>query len=154
MNGRCVSALLAASFLASTSHAFTARVDSSKRYGLQQAGHMLQPPQGTSSATLTTLFATGEGDDRNIRLREEAESPFRKIRFFVYFNLLGGALTSLFVSTARIAAAASGVNADLMDESLVNAAVERDLQAGRSWGTQHVASDAVVPRTLKGALCP
>lgn len=66
----------------------------------------------------------GEEYSREVRLREEAESPFRKVRFFLYITLLGGALTSLAVSVARIAAAAAGVNTDLMQESLVNAGVD------------------------------
>ena len=61
---------------------------------------------------------------REVRLREEAESPFRKIRYFFYLNALGGAFTSLMISLARIAAATSGVNTDLMEESLINAAVD------------------------------
>lgn len=61
---------------------------------------------------------------REIRLREEAESPFRKVRFLVYASLLGGAFTSLAVSAARIAAALAGINADLLEESSINAAVD------------------------------
>jgi hypothetical protein len=59
-----------------------------------------------------------------VRLREETESPFRKVRFFFYITLAAGAATSLAVSMSRIAAAAAGVNTDLMDESLINAAVD------------------------------
>lgn len=61
---------------------------------------------------------------RKIRLREEVESPFSKVRFFIYLTLAAGALTSLAVSAARIAAALSGVNQDLLQESAVNAAVD------------------------------
>ena len=61
---------------------------------------------------------------REVRLREEAESPFRKVRFFLYITLAGGALTSLAVSLARIAAGLSGINADLLDESLLNAGID------------------------------
>jgi len=59
-----------------------------------------------------------------IRLREEAESPFRKVRFLGFGALLVGALTSLAVSTARIAAALAGVNTDLMEESVTNAVID------------------------------
>lgn len=75
----------------------------------------------------TMLFATGDGNEeysRELRLREEAESPFRKVRFFVYFSLGGGALTSLAVSLARVAAGLNGINKDLLSESLVNAGVD------------------------------
>lgn len=61
---------------------------------------------------------------RKIQLREEVESPFSKVRFFVYVTLAGGALTSLAISVARIAAALSGVNEDLLQESITNAAVD------------------------------
>jgi hypothetical protein len=74
----------------------------------------------------TALFMADERPEysRDVRLREEAESPFRKVRFFFYASLAGGAATSLAVSLARIAAASAGVNADLMQESLTNAAVD------------------------------
>jgi hypothetical protein len=61
---------------------------------------------------------------QDIRLREEAESPFRKVRFFTYASLGAGAVQSLLVSSARIAAALSGINTDLLDESITNAAVD------------------------------
>ena len=61
---------------------------------------------------------------RELLLREEAESPFRKVRFFFYFSLGGGALTSLAVSAARVAAALNGINADLLPESATNVAVD------------------------------
>jgi hypothetical protein len=61
---------------------------------------------------------------RELLLREEAESPFRKVRFFFYISLAGGAATSLAVSVARIAAGLAGINADLLNESLTNAGVD------------------------------
>jgi hypothetical protein len=77
---------------------------------------------------LTRLYmATDDKPDNystEIRLREEAESPFRKVRFFFYISLAAGAATSLAVSGARIAAALSGVNEDLLQESAINAAVD------------------------------
>ena len=65
-----------------------------------------------------------EDYSREIRLREEAESPFRKVRFFTYASLGAGAMQSLLVSSARIAAALSGVNTNLLDESLKNAVID------------------------------
>jgi len=59
-----------------------------------------------------------------IRLREEAEAPFRKVRTFVYSSLIAGAFLSLAVSAARIAAGLAGINADLLQESYTNAAVD------------------------------
>jgi hypothetical protein len=60
-----------------------------------------------------------------IRLREEAESPFRRVRFFLYASLAAGAATSLVVSAARIAAALGGrVNEELLQESVINAAID------------------------------
>ena len=69
-------------------------------------------------------MTTEDEYSQDIRLREEAESPFRKVRFFFYASLGAGALQSLLVSSARIAAGLSGINADLLDESLTNAAVD------------------------------
>lgn len=90
---------------------------------------------------------------RELYLREEAESPFRKVRFFFYISLAGGALTSLAVSAARVAAALAGINTDLLQESATNVAVDllglgliaflfnRDLQA----------QDSKLKRASKGA---
>jgi hypothetical protein len=61
---------------------------------------------------------------RDVILREEAESPFRKVRFWLYASLGAGAMTSLLISLARIAAGLGGVNADLMSESTTNAVVD------------------------------
>ena len=61
---------------------------------------------------------------RNVRLREEAESPFRRVRFFVYALLGAGALVSLLLSLARIAAASSGINPDFLSESVANAGID------------------------------
>jgi Low psii accumulation1 / Rep27 len=62
---------------------------------------------------------------RELMLREEAESPFRKVRFFLYLSLGAGALTSLLISLARIAAASfANVNTDLLPESLTNAGID------------------------------
>jgi hypothetical protein len=71
----------------------------------------------------------GSDDDdasrTKLKLREEAESPFRKVRFFLYITLAGGAFTGLAISVARIAAALfAGVNEDLLQESLINAGVD------------------------------
>jgi hypothetical protein len=68
------------------------------------------------------------GNDKNyskeVRLREEAEAPFQKVRFFIYSALLGGSLISLLVCAARIAAGLNGINTDLLDESLRNAVID------------------------------
>eukprot|EP00566_Odontella_aurita_P018353 CAMPEP_0113560370 /NCGR_PEP_ID=MMETSP0015_2-20120614/19395_1 /TAXON_ID=2838 /ORGANISM="Odontella" /LENGTH=328 /DNA_ID=CAMNT_0000462071 /DNA_START=118 /DNA_END=1105 /DNA_ORIENTATION=+ /assembly_acc=CAM_ASM_000160 len=73
----------------------------------------------------TSLYLSKDREySREIRLREEAESPFRKVRFFLYAAILGGAFTSLAVSIARIAAGLSGVNTGLLEESTTNAAID------------------------------
>mmetsp|Transcript_12763 Transcript_12763/g.19280 ORF Transcript_12763/g.19280 Transcript_12763/m.19280 type:complete len:327 (+) Transcript_12763:140-1120(+) len=83
----------------------------------------------TCSSSTTAIHSSLNGNDndnysRELRLREEAESPFRKVRQFFTIALLGGAMTSLAVSSARILAAMNGVNTDLMQESIVNAGVD------------------------------
>lgn len=70
------------------------------------------------------LSAKNGNYSTEVRLREEAEAPFRKVRFFVYSALLAGCTISLLVSAARIAAGLNGINADLLDESLQNAGID------------------------------
>lgn len=90
---------------------------------------------------------------REIRLREEAESPFRKVRFLVYYNLLGGAFVSLAVSVARIAAALSGVNTDLMQESVTNALIDTIgiVVIGYFYKQDKDAQESKLKRAAKGA---
>ena len=84
------------------------------------------------SSVAGPLLLAAKDDDENkpeysqeLYLREEVESPFRKVRFFFYVSLAGGALTSLFISLARIAAAATtGINTDTLQESIINAGID------------------------------
>lgn len=88
---------------------------------------MSRDPHHTSPRCRTVSLNAEKKPDysRDLYLREEAESPFRKVRFFGYLALGGGALVSLFVSLARIAAATlAGINTDLLSESLTNAAID------------------------------
>jgi len=82
-----------------------------------------------STTTETSLYMSeNDGNkpkySRELYLREEAESPFRKVRFFTYVSVGLGALTSLAVSAARVAAALSGINADLLEQSAINVGVD------------------------------
>ncbi len=70
------------------------------------------------------LLSKSQNYSKEVRLREEAEAPFRKVRFFVYSALLAGYFVSLLVSSARIAAGLNGINVDLLNESLNNAAID------------------------------
>lgn len=54
----------------------------------------------------------------------EADSPFLKVRQAGLSVLLAGASISLILSLARIAAALSGINTDLLQESATNAAID------------------------------
>lgn len=80
----------------------------------------------SKKSSLLTLHSSPENKPYSIeiRLREEAESPFRKVRFFLYIALIGGAATSLAVSMARILAGLNGINADLLEGSTTNAVVD------------------------------
>jgi Low psii accumulation1 / Rep27 len=60
---------------------------------------------------------------REIYLREEAESPFRKVRIFFYYSVGAGALLGLAISSSRVVAALNGINADLLQESGINVAI-------------------------------
>lgn len=90
---------------------------------------------------------------REVRLREEAESPFRRVRFFLYAALGVGAVTSLLLSLARIAAAASGINEDLMQESVTNAGVDLAglVALGLLWQRDLKAEESRLKRATKGA---
>ena len=59
-----------------------------------------------------------------VRLRVEADSPFLKVRQAGLSVLLAGASISLILSLTRIAAALSGINTDLLQESATNAAID------------------------------
>lgn len=95
-----------------------------------QRPYPVREAAGSAEAALprrsnTALNLSGDREySREIRLREEAESPFRKVRLFLYAAILGGAFTSLAVSTARIAAGMSGINTDLLEQSAINAGVD------------------------------
>ena len=79
----------------------------------------------TKPSTVTRFMVQDDEEfSRKVRLRAEAESPFVKLRYFFYLNAAGGASTSLAISAARIAAALSGVNTDLMEESIRNAVID------------------------------
>jgi hypothetical protein len=58
------------------------------------------------------------------RLREEIEAPFAKVRVFGYSVLLAGCILSLLISLARIAAGLNGINTDVLQESINNAAID------------------------------
>lgn len=116
-----------------------------------------KPLRVSTFTTKTSSFAMSSTDNdeysREIRLREEVESPFRKVRFLLYFNLLGGALTSLAVSGARIAAALSGVNTDLMQESVNNAIVDilGIIVIGYFYKQDLASQESKLKRAAKGA---
>ena len=59
-----------------------------------------------------------------VRLRVEADSPFLKVRQAGLSVLLAGASISLILSLTRIAAALSGINTELLQESATNAAID------------------------------
>lgn len=80
------------------------------------------------------------------RLREEVESPFRKVRFLFFLSSAGSALTALYFSALAALKASMGGYADAMpmDEALTNCAINfagvvvcsylayRDYQAGQA----------------------
>jgi hypothetical protein len=109
-------------------------------------------PLSSSDEDLTN-DNNSERYSRTVRLREEAESPFRKVRYFFYLNIAGGATTSLFISIARIAAALSGVNTDLMDESIRNAIIDIVglCVVVYFWKQDQVAEESRLRRATKGA---
>lgn len=105
------------------------------------------------SSTSLQMASDDEEYSREIRLREEVESPFRKVRFVLYLNLLGGAAVSLAVSGARIAAALSGVNTNLMQESITNAIIDiiGIVVIGYFYKQDQDAQESRLKRATKGA---
>lgn len=110
--------------------------------------HVIKTPSHS-----TSLSMSSEEYSREIRLREEAESPFRKVRFFGYATLITGALISFAVSGSRVAAGLAGINTDLMDQSITN--VEADLAGilvlGFLYKRDLDAQNVKLKRAAKGA---
>jgi hypothetical protein len=123
----------------------------------QQARHydsnnMVQT--ATKHSSLVVLYDAKKPQySREVLLREEAESPFRKVRFFFIATLAGGATISVLVSLARIAAGLSGINADLLPESLTNAGIDIAglVVLGFLWRNDIQAQDSRLKRATKGA---
>ena len=94
-----------------------------------------------------------ENYSRQVMLREEAESPFRKVRFFFYWSLGGGAMTALFISLGRIAAGLAGINTDLLQESETNAAIDLAgiIVLAFLWKRDVDAQNSRLKRAAKGA---
>jgi hypothetical protein len=90
---------------------------------------------------------------RDIVLREEAEAPFRKIRFFLYGSLGAAAATSFLISTTRIIAGLNGINVDLLNESLINSTVDLIGMIVLSflWQRDVMAQNSRFKRAAKGA---
>ena len=61
---------------------------------------------------------------RTVRLREEVESPFSKVRLFFYVVIGLGAALSLAISLAQVGAALNGINQDMIQNSFINIAVD------------------------------
>jgi Low psii accumulation1 / Rep27 len=113
-----------------------------------------------TTTTTTALFDNSNNSNkkrpefsRELLLREEAENPFRKVRFFFYGALGAGALVSLLVSITRVAAALSGINPDLLPESSINAAVDAGglVVLGLLWRNDLQAEQSRLQRASKGA---
>ena len=90
---------------------------------------------------------------REIILREEAESPFRKIRFFAYASLGAAAATSFLISSTRVIAGLNGINTDLLDESLYNCGVDLIgmVVLSFAWQRDVIAQNSRFKRAAKGA---
>jgi hypothetical protein len=103
------------------------------------------------------LFASRRDDppeySRDIILREEAESPFRKIRFFAYASFSAAAATSLLISGTRVLAALNGINTDLLEESLYNCGIDLVgiVVLALAWQQDVIAQNSRFKRAAKGA---
>lgn len=107
----------------------------------------------TTRKSYTALLDRKPEFSQDLMLREEAEAPFRKVRFFFYASLGAGALVSLLVSATRIAAALSGINEDLLQESSINAAVDAAglVVLGLLWQNDSKSQLSRLKRASKGA---
>jgi hypothetical protein len=84
-------------------------------------------------------------DDSKLRMREEVEAPFRKVRLFFFWSFVGSASVGLFISVLRLLALTQGIDQGQTVEDLAqNIAIDigavgisgfliqRDLSAQRS----------------------
>ena len=110
-----------------------------------------------SRLTLQRLFSGRDNNppeySRDIILREEAESPFRKIRFFAYASLGAAAATSFLISSTRVIAGLNGINTDLLEESLYNCGVDLVgmIVLSFAWQQDVIAQNSRFKRAAKGA---
>ncbi|CEL92366.1 unnamed protein product [Vitrella brassicaformis CCMP3155] len=65
-----------------------------------------------------------EGQEMMTKLREEVESPFRKVRFALYIAGAAGAAVSGLVALTQTIAALSGINVELLPEASRNLAID------------------------------
>jgi hypothetical protein len=114
------------------------------------------------AVSTTTALSLAQNNNKNepgefsreLMLREEAENPFRKVRFFLYAGLGAGAFISLLVSVTRMAAAlTAGINVDLLPESSINAAVDAAglIVLAFLWKNDLEAEQSRLQRASKGA---
>ena len=112
--------------------------------------HFAEPPtsdiSSVSNADDDRLGQKFGGYTVKQRLREEVESPFRKVRFLFFLSSAGSALTALYFSALSALKASMGGYTDAMplDEALTNCAINlggavlcaflayRDYQAGQA----------------------
>ena len=121
---RATSLLIAASCYAA--HAFT--VPSSSLAGPR--GKLVAAQAGTQRNT--QLAATPDDDEPELfggytakqRMREEIESPFRKVRLIFFGASTGSALLALYFSILNVAKAATGFSNDIpLDEAVSSTAI-------------------------------
>eukprot|EP00612_Vaucheria_litorea_P004771 CAMPEP_0171462338 /NCGR_PEP_ID=MMETSP0945-20130129/6414_1 /TAXON_ID=109269 /ORGANISM="Vaucheria litorea, Strain CCMP2940" /LENGTH=267 /DNA_ID=CAMNT_0011988841 /DNA_START=123 /DNA_END=926 /DNA_ORIENTATION=- len=61
---------------------------------------------------------------QKMRLREEIENPFRKVRFFVFYSFIGSASVGLLIALVRLAALSKGIDqGQTANELLQNIAI-------------------------------
>ena len=112
--------LLALLCTAGLTHAFTASRSLVARRG------------GTQPTRTTQLAATPDDDEPELfggytakqRMREEIESPFRKVRLIFFGASTGSALLALYFSILNVAKAATGFSNDIpLDEAVSSTAI-------------------------------
>ena len=93
---------------------------------------LVAPRGGTQPTRNTQLAATPDDDEPELfggytakqRMREEIESPFRKVRLIFFGASTGSALLALYFSILNVAKAATGFSNDIpLDEAVSSTAI-------------------------------
>eukprot|EP00667_Euglena_gracilis_P015756 EG_transcript_16404 len=102
-----------------------------------------QAPASDSSWSVLATLGEEEEEEQSARrsLLEELESPYRKVRYFLYAALGGAAGLSAFVELPRLVAALNGINVSSLPEAGTNLGVSAAVLAAIAFFFQRDRQD-------------